>query len=191
VPPGGGMFKVDHFQVLSTVPAPVNFVQTVRYWDKAGTQDAGAYTVGVKMSRLANGKFLITDVKRGQWATEERETIIRETAEVDGSNCIIYHEQEPGSGGKDSAQATIRNLAGFSSHADRPTGDKVFRADPYSVQVNNGNVLLLNAEWNHVFVEEHRNFPFSTYKDQVDATSGAFSKLVAKKMVRSLRRRRK
>ena len=186
VPPGGGMFKVDHFQIIETMPAPINFIQTVRYWDKAGTQDAGAYTVGVKMSRLANGKFIITDVKRGQWSSEEREQIIREAAEADGGECIIYHEQEPGSGGKDSAAATTRNLAGFSAHADRPTGDKVFRADPYSVQVNNGNVLLLRAEWNHEFKEEHRNFPFSTYKDQVDAASGAFSKVAARKMVRSL-----
>ena len=107
-------------------------------------------------------------------------------AEADGKAVKIYHEQEPGSGGKESAEATIRNLAGFSSYADRPQGDKIYRADPLSVQVNEGNVLLLRGDWNHEFVEEFRHFPFSTYKDQVDATSGAFSKLTQKRKARVL-----
>jgi predicted phage terminase large subunit-like protein len=181
-PPGGGMFKVDHFQVIDKLPSEVNWMNTVRYWDKAGTQDGGAYTVGCKMLRLKNDKYIIMDVKRGQWATEQREDIIRQTAQADGNSVAIYMEQEPGSGGKDSIDSSIRNLAGYSVYADRPTGDKVFRADPYSVQVNNGNVMLLRADWNHEFIEEHRNFPFSTYKDQVDASSGAFNKLARKRI---------
>jgi predicted phage terminase large subunit-like protein len=96
---------------------------------------------------------------------------------------VVYHEQEPGSGGKESAEATIRNLAGFVSMADRPVGDKVYRADPYSVQVNNGNVYVLRAAWTDDFIEEHRFYPFSTYKDQVDAASGAFGRLTAYKEV--------
>jgi hypothetical protein len=95
-------------------------------------------------------------------------------------NDIVVHN----SGGKESADATIRNLAGFSVYAERPTGDKAFRADPYSVQVNNGNVLLMNGLWNREFVEEHRFFPFSTHKDQVDSSSGAFNRLVLKKIAR-------
>jgi len=181
-PPGGGMFKVDHFQTIEKLPSPVNFVNTVRYWDKAGTQDGGAYTVGCKMAKLVNGKYVIIDIKRGQWASEERERIIRETTEADGKSVIVYLEQEGGSGGKESVDASIRNLSGYSAYADHPTGDKVFRADPYSVQVNNGNVLLLRADWNHAYVEEHRHFPFSTYKDQVDASSGAFNHLAKKKI---------
>ena len=190
VPPGGGMFKVDHFQIIDTMPAPINIVKTVRYWDNAGTKGAGAYTAGVKMHLLQNGKFLIPDVKRGQWASDEREAIKRETAEADGQSCIVYTEREGGSAGKDMASATITNLAGFSAHMDKPTGNKVYRADPYSVQVNNGNVLLLRGDWNHDFIEEHRFFPFSIYKDQVDGASGAFGKLAAKRIVRSLTSRK-
>ena len=96
-----------------------------------------------------------------------------------------YVEQEPGSGGKESAEGTIRNMAGFSIRTDRPTGDKIHRADPYSVQVNNGNVLVYNGEWDvHAYIEEHRYFPFGTYKDQVDASSGAFNKLAGKRLAR-------
>jgi phage terminase large subunit-like protein len=52
-------------------------------------------------------------------------------------------------------------------------------------------VALLRADWNTDFIEEHRFFPFSTYKDQVDATSGAFNKLVEKKKARTLKRRKR
>ena len=185
-PPGGGMFKVDQFGIMDVFPGENHIVSTVRYWDKAATTDAGAYTVGVKMSLMLNGKFLIRDVRRGQWGTAEREAIIRQTAEIDGVGTVVWIEQEPGSGGKDSAGATIKNLAGFSVYAERPTGDKTYRADPYSVQVNNGNVILLRGDWNRKFIEEHRFFPFSTYKDQVDASSGAFNKLASIRRVRRI-----
>jgi predicted phage terminase large subunit-like protein len=185
-PPGGGMFKVDRLTILTTLPSPVHIVKTVRYWDKAGTQDAGAYTAGVKMSLLMNGRWVIEDVKRGRWGTDERERIIRAVAETDGKSCQIWVEQEPGSGGKESAEGTIRNLGGYVAYAERPTGDKAFRADPFSVQVNNGNVMLLIGNWHRDFIEELRFFPFSTYKDQTDAAAGAFSHLTQKKVAQRI-----
>lgn len=187
-PPGGGMFKVDHFKKILTLPSPVNFVQKVRFWDKAGTTDAGAYTVGVLMYQIQNQsyQYLVADVVRGQWASEERERIIKQTAQADGGDVVVGIEQEPGSGGKDSADATIRNLAGFSCYKESPTGDKVYRADPYSVQVNNSNVALLVGDWNHAYIEELRFFPFSTYKDQVDASSGCFKHLSGRRPARRI-----
>jgi predicted phage terminase large subunit-like protein len=97
---------------------------------------------------------------------------------------MVFVEQEPGSGGKESAEATIRNLAGYNVYADRPTGDKVSRADPLSVQVNNGNVQIIAAEWNYAYIEELRNFPLGHYKDQVDASSGSFAHLSGRKMAK-------
>ena len=194
VPPGGGLFKVDRFQIIDRLETSWHILSVVRYWDKAGTKDAGAYTCGVKMAKIRQGhmiKFVVMDVKRGRWSPEIREKIIRETAEADGHFTIIYHEQEPGSGGKESAENTVRNLAGFVNYPDRPTGDKVFRADPYAVQVNNGNVLLVRADWNHDFIEEHRYFPYSTYKDQVDAAAGAFNKLANRKLASTVTRSRR
>jgi predicted phage terminase large subunit-like protein len=179
-PPQGGMFKVDHINIVDTLP-PENVSGIVRAWDKAGTMKGGAYTVGLKLYRYANGRFIVADVVRGQWSSEEREDIIRHTARADGKEVMICIEQEPGSGGKESAEATVRNLAGYSVRIDRPTGDKVYRADPVSVQVNSGNVALLRGDWNAAFVEELRNFPYGTYKDQVDALSMAFHQLVHRK----------
>lgn len=181
-PAGGGMFHVDDIIVIHNKPDYNQIKLTVRYWDKAGSEGKGAYTVGVKMALLKSGIFVILDVKRGQWGTAKREQIIKETAVVDGSACFVYIEQEPGSGGKESAESTIRNLIGFAVYADKPTGDKIFRADPYSVQVNNGQFQMLVGDWNHEFIEEHRFFPYSKYKDQVDASSGAFNHLTGRKV---------
>ena len=186
VPPGGGMFKVDNMPTIDGFSSELVLLQKVRYWDKASTIEDGAYTAGVKMFKLRTGKFVIADVVRGQWSADKREQIIRNQAEADGRDVRIGLEQEPGSGGKESVQASIRNLAGFSVIADRPTGDKVFRADPFSVQVNNGNVLIMPGAWNESFIHELRMFPFGTYKDQVDAASGAFHMLTAKREARVL-----
>lgn len=185
-PAGGGMFKTAHLQYTSEIINPKSIVKTVRYWDKAATSGGGAYTAGVKMSLLRNGFYLVQDVKRGQWSSEVRERIIRETALADGPDVDIVIEQEPGSGGKESAENTVRNLAGFHVEVDKPTGDKVKRADPYSVQVNNGNVILIVAEWNRLYKEELSLFPNGKYKDQTDASSGAFNHLVSKKRVRPI-----
>ena len=188
-PPGGGMFKVDHYQMVTEVYPVNHYVKTVRYWDKAASVGKGAFTVGVKMSLMRDGTFLIDDVKRGQWGSEQREQLIKQTAEIDGRSTYVIVEQEPGSGGKESAEGTIRNLAGFVVMADRPSGNKEFRADPLSVQVNIGNIKLRVAVWNHEYIEEFKMFPNSTYKDQVDATSGAFNFLVAKRTARAVGKR--
>lgn len=194
-PAKGGMFKVDHFNLIEQMPTETNVIEIVRYWDKAGTKEQAdgkgkaCYTVGTKMARLTNNRFIVMDVKRGRWASEEREEIILSTAKSDGVNVKIFYEQEPGSGGKQSAEATTKNLTGFAAYADLPHGDKVYRADPFSVSVNSGQVSLLKGEWNKEYIEEFRFFPFSMYKDQVDASSGAYSKLTGSKQVEIYGRR--
>lgn len=180
----GGMFKVDFLQIINNPPLPHEIEFTVRYWDKAGTAGGGAYTAGTRMSKLKDGRFLISDVKRGQWGTDERERMIKAVANADGKSVHIGLEQEPGSGGKESAEATIRNLAGYNVTKDLPRGDKVLRADPFSVQVNYGNVLLLRGDWNEPYINEMRNFPLSKYKDQIDSSSGAFNMLTSKRKAR-------
>lgn len=179
VPRGGGDFKTD--KIVVEAFAPHRFKKLVRYWDKAGTKGAGCYTAGVLLGLDDDGFSWVLDVSRGQWDAWERERNIKQCAEIDGDRCYNYVEQEPGSGGKDSALATIKNLQGFRIYADRPTGDKETRAEPAQCQVNAGTVKMLRGEWNKAFINELRYFPNSKYKDQVDAFSGAFTKLTKKK----------
>lgn len=177
-PRGGGMFPVERFVITPHAVNARDIAASVRYWDKAGTSGGGAYTAGVLMHRMKSGEYVIADVVRGQWGALERERMIRQTAEADGRRVKVWIEQEPGSGGKESAENTIRQLAGFSVQADRVTGDKVSRADPYAAQVQGGNVALVQADWNRPFIGEHEVFPNGQYKDQVDAGAGAFAKLL-------------
>lgn len=185
VPLGGGMFKTDRLTI--DIPPPFRkFKQIVRYWDKAGTGGGGAFTVGCLMGIDNQDRYWVLDVIRGQWESSEREKIIKQTSQMDlamlrrGGYKKLYRigvEQEPGSGGKESAQNTVKNLKGFSVKVDRPTGDKVLRADPFSTQVNGENVYLKEGDWNHLYTEELRFFPNSTFKDQADASSGGFNML--------------
>jgi predicted phage terminase large subunit-like protein len=183
VPAGGGMFKTG--RILIDVPPdkkskPRFFKQIVRAWDKAGTHDGGAYTVGCKMAKDEKGVFWILHVERFQRESAEREERIKEKAISDTRKVEVVIEQEPGSGGKESAENTVRNLAGWKVVIDKPSGSessKILRADPFSVQVNNGNVRMVPAEWNEEFIDELKFFPYSKYKDQVDAASAAFNRL--------------
>ena len=179
-PRGGGMFQVDNFVLVQAAGSPA--VASVRYWDKAATEGGkGARTAGVRMDELQDGSFLVSDVVKGRWTWGKREQIIKLTAEKDGPEAEVYVEQEPGSGGKESAENTIRNLAGFKAFADRVTGSKESRAQPYAAQVEVGNVkVLMGKPWTRDFLEEHRHFPTGATKDQVDAAAGAFSKLVSR-----------
>ncbi len=170
----GGLFPVDRFQIVEHKPNDID--ASVRYWDKAGTADGGAYTAGVLMHRLDDGRYCVSDVKRKQLSALDRERMIMQTAEIDGKDVRVMVEQEPGSGGKESAEATIRMLAGWRVEADRPVGDKVTRAEPYAAQVQGSNVLLCRGEWNMPFIREHQSFPHG-YKDQVDAAAAAFAGL--------------
>ena len=149
----------------------------MRYWDKAGTQDGGKRTAGVKIGRGYDGYFYIADVITGQWNAANREQAIKQAAQLDGLPVTQWIEQEPGSGGKESADSTILNLAGFNIKAERPTGDKEYRAEPYAVQVKAGNIKLLAGPWNQLFIDEHKSFPRGKFKDQIDAAAGAFNKL--------------
>jgi predicted phage terminase large subunit-like protein len=155
---------------------------TIRYYDKAGTDAAdnedAAYTAGVRMHAMSDGTYVISHVMRGQWAALEREQKIKTWAEADEAmfpGHEIYVEQEPGSGGKESAESTIRNLAGHRVYADKVTGEKKVRAEPFCAQVQGGNVYLVAGEWISDFLDECEIWP--KWKDQVDAAAGAFNKI--------------
>lgn len=191
IPLSGGMFQYDKIQITQPPPKS-SFSTVVRWWDKAATKDGGAYTAGVFMGLLRDAKavprFWILDVVRGQWDSSTRERIMRQTTAADdavwGKHYTVGIEQEPGSAGVDSAKATITNLAGFKVIAEKATGDKFERADPFSVQVNAGNVGMAPAIWNRLYLEEMKHFgPNCKYKDQMDSSSGGFKFLAKRKMI--------
>lgn len=188
VKPGGSLFPRTPFKLIDDFHVHDECV-LVRYWDKAGTEGSGAYTAGSLLcydpQRTQGVSFVVLDIERFQYEAHERETRIRNTAQLDakkyGRNRVTYWlEQEPGSGGKESNQNTIQNtLRGYivKSETVSSKGDKELRATPYSIQVKAGNVGILNREWTNDYLNEAEKFPRGKFKDQIDASSGAFNKL--------------
>lgn len=176
-PREGLFFKVSNIRIAEGWPHPMAMI---RAWDMAATENDGDFTVGVKMGVDEYGRYVVYDVVRGQWATDERDRIIRQTAMLDGPGVLIRGPQDPGSAGKDAALAFVKLLSGFPVKAERVTGDKQTRADPLSSQVNVGNVSLVRAPWNRDFIEEMRTFPLGSHDDQIDAASDAFSELAVR-----------
>lgn len=177
VPPGGGMFKTKLIKDGAGC-VPPSWKARCRFWDKSGSHGQGAYTAGVLLGLDWDSRIWILDVARGQWDTFTREKMIRWYARRDGRLVQIGVEQEPGSGGKESAEGTVRRNMGYRVRVLTARGTKEMRADEVSVQVNAGNVYAdKSCHWWTELVNELRYFPFSTYKDQVDALAGAFTVL--------------
>lgn len=177
-PPEGEMFKRSWFAIVDAVPADADYC---RAWDKAGTAGGGDFTVGVLMARDKDGFWYVVHVERGQWSSFERNRIIKQTTEIDaaqyGRRYTVVVEQEPGSGGKESAEFTVKQLAGHTVKIERVTGEKISRAGPFAAQAEAGNVRIVRGGWNRVYLDELTSFPNGVHDDQVDGSSGAFNQI--------------
>jgi predicted phage terminase large subunit-like protein len=159
-----------------------------RAWDKAATPVSTANpdpdaTAGVKLGKMADGRgYVILDVKHGHWNAAHRNTVMLETARVDAKGNpkpLIFVEQEPGSGGKESAQVTIRDLAGFPVRAIPATTNILERADPLAAQAQAGNLWMVRADWNELVLNELHSFDGSGkgHDDIVSAAALAFNQI--------------
>jgi predicted phage terminase large subunit-like protein len=177
-PKTGEFFKPER---IAMVKAPSSkLVAIVRSWDKAATEGGGKNTAGVKMALMESGNYCILDCIAGQWSPMRREDNIEDCARLDGKGVKIMIEEEGGSGGKESAQSSVRRLAGYSVRLDRPggtSGSKEARAEPFSSQIEAGNVEMVEGDWNEAYKNELRYFPLGTFSDRVDASSMAFNYL--------------
>lgn len=182
VPREGGAFKREWFIPVPSEPLNMEFL--VRYWDKGGTDGGGTFSAGVLIGMRSQIYYIIDSI-RGQWSTHDRENRIKLTAIADkeryGSRVVTIVEQEGGSGGKESMENTTKNLAGFRVQRDLPHGNKEARAEPLADQAEGGNVRLVMGPWNEEYLDELESFPVGKYRDQVDASSGAFNRLVNQK----------
>lgn len=180
----GAMFKREWFTVVEALPKPEEVILRIRVWDKAGSKSGKSdYAAGVLMSLTRDDLVYVEDVARLQGTPGERDELIKSTALADmkrkGPRTKVWHQQDPGTAGLDSAQATNKMLAklGVKAEFAPVTGDKETRADPWSSALQAGQVRLVRGAWNEAFIEEHISFPKGNYDDQVDAASWGYSKL--------------
>jgi len=174
----GNMFKQEWLVVVDDAPREARYV---RYWDKAHTEGGGAATCGLLMCRTKEGIFYIVDVITGHWSALNRERMIKQTAQRDEdtyNHVEVWIEVEP-AGGIESAKNTVANLAGLSVKMDRPSKSKEIRFEYFARQAEAGNVRIVRKDKMWSYIDELLLFPNSTFKDQVDATSGAFKALTS------------
>ena len=176
-PPSGGTFKPDLISIVDAIPHTV--VEWCRGWDLGATTD-GDFTAGARLGRMADGRYIVADVKRDQLGSSDRDALMKKTADGDGAGRVKQSiPQDPGQAGKSQVASFARLLAGHSLHFSPETGEKVVRATPFASQVNAGNVVMLRAPWNEPFKDELRVFPNGRYDDQVDASARAFNGLLS------------
>ena len=177
-PPDGGTFKPDNLQFVKALPA--GNIRWVRAWDLASTANDGDYTAGGRLGVTEDGRYIIANIVRGQYGADERDRILRNTAQKDGVKTKISIPQDPGQAGKSQTLYLTRQLAGFSVSASPESGDKVTRAEPFAAQVNIGNVMVLDdGTWDtDALIAEMRMFPNGQHDDQIDCLSRAFGELL-------------
>lgn len=173
----GMFFKPEWFEIVQAIPARLN---SVRYWDRAGTEPSSTnpdpdYTVGIKLGRADSGIFYWPDMVRLRATPGKVEEAILNTAKRDGIHTQINLEVDPGQAGLAEKSYYAKLLAGYNVKFRRPTADKKTRAKPASAQSEVGNIKLLAAYWNDDALEELGAFPDGKHDDIVDALSGAFN----------------
>lgn len=174
-PGDGGEFDTSMLEIVDALPATAK--KCCRGWDLAASLEAGDYTAGVKIYDGGDGYFYVADVERGQWDSATVRATIKLNAEMDGKLTAIRLPQDPGQAGKAQAKSFTQLLAGYNVTCAPVSGDKIVRSEPFSAQVNAGNVRLLRGEWNKEFKDELKYFPLGTNDDQVDAAADAFNHL--------------
>jgi len=175
-PAEGGFFKPDRLVPVKAIPAGVA-IRWCRGWD-LGATTTGDWTAGPKLGALADGRFIIADVRRVREAPDERDAVLRNTAAADGKQVRISLPQDPGQAGKTQILHLTRMLAGYPVHTSPESGDKETRAEPIASQINVGNVLMVIGPWNKEFTDELRAFPNGAFDDQVDGLSRAAEALM-------------
>ena len=181
-PAPGLYFRREWFEIVDAADVPAS-AKRVRWWDLAATEPGPEnrdpdWTVGALLAEH-DGRYWIVDIQRFRKSTGTRDTLMQQTAQIDGVALEQGVEQEPGSAGKAVVEYLARTVFKGHTFTGIPsTGDKVTRAGPFSSAVEKRLVRLVRGDWNRDFLYEAERFPSAgTHDDQIDACSGAFAKL--------------
>lgn len=183
----GDLFQSGWFEIIELPEG--RMVEEIRYWDRAATKPNPTnpnpdWTVGCRMGKNKQNHISIIDVKRLRDRPAKVKELIINTAKQDGKYVTIGLEQEPGASGKYEVDDLTRELAGYKVKVYPATTAKVTRAKPFSSYCQNGHVSIVKGKWNRPFLDCLQNFPDGDHDDDVDAGSGAFNYLNAKKSIK-------
>ncbi len=187
IKPAAGMyFKRSQLgELLDEIPDDVK--TWARGWDLAATSEDEngdpCFTASVLIGKRKNGRYIIANVTNKRLSSSEVRKDVKMTCQMDKQKYKRVVEripQDPGQAGKDQKNSYIKMLAGFVVKMFPESGSKETRAEPLATQWQNGNVDLLKADWNEMFLTQMESFPESKFKDMVDASSSAFNEIESK-----------
>jgi predicted phage terminase large subunit-like protein len=161
--------------------------EEVTGWDLAvmGSEksDRTSYT---RMKRSnQDGRFYICECIGDRMDSDDRDARLRTVIsglQSNGrqSNAVI---EEPFGWGATHALAISRILSGLVYRFQKPTKDKLMRAQPFISSVNAGMVRIVRTgdvtrdAWIQPFIAELAAFPFGTNDDRVDSTTLSYAEL--------------
>lgn len=179
VQPSGGYFDRAWFLVVDQAPADLERIG--RSWDEGGTEGGGDPTAGALVG-LKDGVWYLMDMQHGQWSAANVDSMMDQTAAVDGREVPILLQQDPGSAGKARIAAHRQRLVGHDVRSLPPTGAKAVRARPMASAAEAGNFRLVRGSWNRSFLDEAALFTGEEggVDDQIDAASWGILMLSAK-----------
>jgi predicted phage terminase large subunit-like protein len=195
VRPEGGLFRAEWFrdQMVERRQLPEK-LRLCRFWDLASTEAGRGdpdYTAGLLLGRSSDDEWYVVDVVHRRCSPLQAERLILRTAEQDAAwakdhgyeRPAIRMEQEPGSAGVAVIDAYRRRvLTAFDFAGVRATGSKETRAAPVTARAEAGELWLVGGRWTTDFLDELCSFPLGSHDDQVDALSGAYAHLSARRV---------
>lgn len=191
-PASGAYFSRHDAKVIPRLPHHTEIAAVCRGWDFAATEPSEQspdpdWTVGVKMIRKTDGRYMVVDMARFREKSKEVRSRLKRTTENDnsraaidlfGNQASVRIPQDPGQAGKDQSSSLVSMLSGYAVRVERPTGDKITRALPFSAAWQNGDIDVLAGPWNEAFFQELESFyDPSCHDDIVDAAADAFNEL--------------
>ena len=179
--PTGKMFKRHWFEVVRARPEPVD--AEVRAWDMAASEVKGGrdpdYTAGGRIS-VKNGVYYIDRLVAERESPGACRALVRQQAALDGRNCPVVMEQEPGASGKsvidDYARSTLR---GYAFKGCPAAGSKTQRATPLSIAAEQGLIKVVDGPLVENFLDQAVVFGTddALHDDMIDMAAYGFNEL--------------
>lgn len=195
---GGVLFKRPFFDGHLVDGPAKDALRRVRYWDLAASEPTSSYpdpdyTVGLLLAVRPKGIVRVEHVKRGRWSPAGVDDAIETTARADSRRVPVRIEQEPGASGKSRIDLLARGLllgynvrgrpATRATRRDETRSAKFVRAEAVAAAAERGQVEVVAAPWTADFLDELEAFTGmeGPHDDQVDALSGAFTEVGARR----------
>jgi len=182
-PPEGNYFKRAWFEIIEPDRVPA-IRAWQRSWDLAATaegengNDDPDWLAGAKVGISESGIYYVAGMVRERLTPQGVESIIKQTAQIDGRQVAIRIEQEGAASGKIVKYYYTGMLDGFNARfVSVPKSSKFIRSGPFNAACERGDVKIVNGPWVEAFLDELAAFPNGSHDDQVDAVVGGYEGL--------------